>query len=94
MVRDIYEIIRYISAENDLVLLTNGMFFNDSNVAKLRESVGRGNISFQVSLDGPTAELHNAIRGKHAFEKAIAGAKRLIDSGYDVAISTATTAPP
>ena len=91
MVRDIYEIIRYISAENDLVLLTNGMFFNDSNVAKLRDSIGRGNISFQVSLDGPTAELHNAIRGKHAFEKAIAGAKRLIDSSYDVAISTAVS---
>jgi radical SAM protein with 4Fe4S-binding SPASM domain len=91
MVKDIYEIIRYITAESDLVVLTNGMYFTERNLVRLKDSMGRGQASFQVSLDGPTAELHDAIRGAGAFDKSVAGVKRAIESGFDVAISTAVS---
>jgi radical SAM protein with 4Fe4S-binding SPASM domain len=91
MVRDIWDIIRHITAENDLVMLTNGMFFNDRNLARLKDSLGRGRVSFQISLDGPTAELHNAIRGKGAFERTVEAIPRVIAAGYEVAISTAVS---
>jgi len=62
---DIFPIIRHITAENDLVVLTNGMFFSQKVIDRLKESLGRGKISFQISLDGPTAEVHDraAARG-------------------------------
>ena len=91
MVRDIYDIIRHITTESDLVLLTNGMFFNDRNLARLKESIGRGRVSLQISLDGPTPDLHNAIRGKGAFERTAEAIPRVIAAGYDVAISTAVS---
>ncbi len=78
MVRDICDIIGHITAESELVVLTNGMFFNDRNLERLKESVGRGGISFQISLDGPTAELHDAIRGKGAFERTTEAIPRVI----------------
>ena len=53
MVRDIYDIVRYITAESDLVLLTNAMFLSEKNLDRLEKSKGRGSISLQVSLDGP-----------------------------------------
>ncbi len=71
MVRDIYDIIRRITAETDLVMLTNGMYFTERNIARLEQSIGRGRVSLQISLDGPTAELHDAIRGKGTFEKTV-----------------------
>jgi sulfatase maturation enzyme AslB (radical SAM superfamily) len=88
MVRDIFTIIRHITAENDLVMLTNGMFFSEKYIAKLKESLGHGRISFQISIDGPTAELHDAIRGKGSFAKTIPAIQRVIGHGFDVAIST------
>jgi len=91
MVRDIWDIIAHITAESELVVLTNGMFFNDRNLARLKESLGRGRISFQISLDGPNAELHNAIRGKGAFERTIEAIPRVIAAGYEIAISTAVS---
>jgi radical SAM protein with 4Fe4S-binding SPASM domain len=91
MVRDIFTIIRHITAENDLVVLTNGMFFSETYIARLKESLGRGHISFQISIDGPTAELHDAIRGKGSFAKTIPAVQRVIDHGFDVAISTAVS---
>ncbi len=91
MVKDIYDIIGYVTAESDAVVLTNGMYFTERNLTRLQQSAGRGRISFQVSLDGPTAELHNAIRGKGAFEKAVAGVRRALERGFDVAISTAVS---
>ena len=91
MVRDIFTIIRHITAENDLVVLTNGMFFSEKYITRLKESLGRGRISFQISIDGPTAELHDAIRGKGSFAKTIPAIQRVIGHGFDVAISTAVS---
>jgi radical SAM protein with 4Fe4S-binding SPASM domain len=89
MVRDIFRIVEYITAESDLVVLTNGMFFSEKYIARLKDSLGRGRISFQISLDGPTAELHDAVRGRGSFAKTIPAIRRIVDHGFEVAISTA-----
>jgi len=91
MVRDIYDIVRYITAESDLVLLTNAMFLTEKNIERLEQSKGSGSIAIQVSLDGPTADLHNAIRGKGAFERTTSVIPRLIAHGFSVTISTAVS---
>src|SRR5262249_10631235 len=91
MVRDIYDIISYITTESDVVLLTNAMFLTQHNIERLDKSIGRGKVSFQVSLDGPSAESHNLIRGKGAFERTAEVIPRLIARGFEVAISTAVS---
>ena len=89
MMNDIFSIIRHITAENDLVVLTNGMFFSDKMIDRLKESLGRGKISFQISLDGPTADAHDKVRGPGSFAKTVPGIRRIVEHGFDVTISTA-----
>ena len=73
MMNDIFSIIRHITAENDLVVLTNGMFFSDKMIDRLKESLGRGKISFQISLDGATADAHDKVRGPGASRRRFRG---------------------
>ncbi len=89
VMRDIFQIISHITAENDLVVLTNGMFFSDKMIERLRASLGRGRISFQISLDGPDAETHDRVRGTGTFAKTIPGIRRAVEHGFEVTISTA-----
>ncbi len=91
MVRDIFDIIRYITAENDLVILTNGLFFSPKMIARLKDSLGRGRLSLQISLDGPTAETHERVRGKGSFSKTVAAIRRVVQADFEVAVSTAVT---
>lgn len=91
MVRDIFEIIRYITDESDLVILTNGLFFSDKYLRRLSASTGRGKLSFQISIDGPTAALHDAIRGKGTFDKTVRAVRRAVDAGLELSISTAVS---
>jgi radical SAM protein with 4Fe4S-binding SPASM domain len=92
MVRDIYDIIRHITAESDLVVLTNGLYFTERAIARLKQNLGRGRFSLQISLDGPTAELHDAVRGKGTFDKTVKALTRIVDHGFEVAVSTAVSA--
>lgn len=89
MVREIFAIIRHITAESDLVLLTNGLFLSEKYLRRLAESTGRGRVSLQVSVDGPVAAMHDAIRGPGTFEKALAGIRRAVAAGVEVSVSTA-----
>jgi radical SAM protein with 4Fe4S-binding SPASM domain len=89
MVRGIYDLLEHITAESDAVVLTNGMFLTPKNIKRLTEMKGTGKLSFQISIDGPTAELHNAIRGKGAFEVTMRHIPQLVEAGFNVTISTA-----
>jgi MoaA/NifB/PqqE/SkfB family radical SAM enzyme len=73
---DIYEIIKYIRGKNiGCHLCSNGSLLNDiSTVNKLGQA---GLNSISVSLDSPTARIHNAIRGADCFEAAVGGIKLL-----------------
>jgi Predicted Fe-S oxidoreductases len=42
----------------------------------------------RVSLDGPTAETHDKVRGAGAYESTLGSIRELIKSGYSVAISS------
>ncbi len=46
---------------------------------------------FQISLDGPTAATHDAIRGPRAFEGALRGIRQLQEAGLGDRIILATT---
>jgi len=68
-----------IQAKRDaaIYLLTNGTLIDDSFAAGLREY----NVFVQVSIDGPRASIHDAIRGRGAFEAAMKGVEALKRNG-------------
>lgn len=57
-------------------VVSNGTLINDEVIEYLK-STGRCN-SFQVSIDGPGPEAHDACRGKGSFEKALVGLRCLM----------------
>jgi radical SAM protein with 4Fe4S-binding SPASM domain len=63
-----------------IFLQTNAMLFTDEQVAALRELDFPG-LSIQVSLDGATAATHDLVRGKEAFDWAMAGIQQLVAGG-------------
>lgn len=101
MRRDIFELIDYVCAESELVLLTNATFFNRSILAKLHDVARRANgdtnddfahprrLAVQASVDGPDTESHEIIRGKRTFARTIQGIRDLVSIGLTPIISTA-----
>ncbi len=75
--RDCLEILRYAGARVRLTLLTNAMLIDERIARELAELP----ISVQVSLDGSTAEVHDAIRGRGSFERTLRGIAHLKDAG-------------
>lgn len=64
-------------------VLTNGMLINDriaDRLAKI-EHAARYSLEIRVSLDGYTAEMNDAIRGKGVFLQALAATARLSRRG-------------
>lgn len=64
--------------ELDAWLCTNGTLITEDNAARLARSAIRG---YSISLDGPNAEVHDAIRGKGRFAHAMRGLRLLIAAG-------------
>ena len=62
---------------------TNGTLLAPAVVSELATR----HVEVQVSLDGPHAEAHDAIRGPGVFDKATAGVRRLVDAGVHTTIS-------
>lgn len=50
-------------------------------------------LEFRVSLDGFTAEMNDAIRGRHSFRRTIEGIRRLVRAGFLPIITTVQTWP-
>jgi MoaA/NifB/PqqE/SkfB family radical SAM enzyme len=73
-------------------ITSNGMLVDESTAQWLSEA----DITFQISIDGATAQAHNAIRGsKNAFKRATDGIRRLVEHGVPVSIAyTATPMNP
>jgi len=67
-----------------LGILTNGTLLSDTYITKFALYPKVKEI--QISLDGATATIHDAIRGKGNFDKAIIGLKNLIAAGIPTAI--------
>jgi len=64
-------------------ILTNGTLFRESVVARLAKSasLSRYSLEIRISLDAPSEEENDAIRGEGSFAKALAGAARLEAAG-------------
>ena len=87
---DIGERIRYAAERLRTTVLTNAMLFHGRRLQTL-ESLPDLAVRFQVSLDGPNATAHDAIRGTGSWDKAVAGIRQLRASGFDVSVSTTET---
>ena len=68
-----------------LVILTNGTLFKGDRLGRLSRLVatspGRGGLRIQISLDGPTAEINDPIRGAGTFERIVEGLALAVEAG-------------
>jgi len=87
---DIWEALEYIKSSGiSLSIATNGVLLDKEQIKRLKNiNVDR----VQISLEGPTAELNNLIRGKGVFEKLTEKViPELIKQGIFTAISMTPT---
>jgi MoaA/NifB/PqqE/SkfB family radical SAM enzyme len=69
-------------------ITSNGMLVDDSAA----DWLSKVDVTFQVSVDGATPEVHNAIRGsKRAFSRSVDGIRRLVNRGVEVSIAYCAT---
>ena len=92
---DLVDIVAAVNTDRvETYVATNGTLLRHAHIEQLRAAGLRG---FDVSLDGPTAETHAAIRGRRgAFGGALAGIRACVDAGIQVRVScvlTPTTTP-
>lgn len=92
------EIVEILSASLDYgptTVLTNAMVLKRRQIEPLAAkaaAVGRP-LEFRVSIDGFTAESHDAIRGEGSFEKALRGVALLLAYGFEPIITAVRTWP-
>lgn len=85
--KHLHELFQYLDDSEQIVsidILTNGTLITDEDVIKLKKYKKLHQI--QISLDGGTAEVHDSVRGKGNFEKAINGIRKLKAAGIEVAL--------
>lgn len=83
--KDLFEIIEDIHARStDFYILTNGTLISRDVALRTAESGTKG---VQVSLEGPEP-VHDAIRGKGSFAKALDGVRHLVYAGLPVTLNT------
>ncbi len=65
-------------------VLTNGTVLRDDWLRTLQEAEqgSRYSLEFRVSIDGPTPESNDPIRGERTFERAMQGVGRLVAHGF------------
>lgn len=82
---DFLEILEYGSHHNfSLTFLTNGTLVTPGMVERLAKIEG---LEIQVSVDGSTAEIHDSLRGKGSFDRAIRGLELLKNTGCKLYIA-------
>ena len=64
-----------------LAILTNGVLAKRIDLSTLSRFPM---VEFQISIDGPDARRHDEIRGRGNFEKSLAGARFLLENGFQV----------
>jgi len=87
--RDIYEAIEYSLKKVPNVILSTAGYFVDKKIIKKLKEVGLKEVF--ISIDGPTAEKHEKIRGKGTFQKTCDAVSRFSDEGFCVTVSFVVT---
>jgi len=80
MVEILEETLRYGPA----TVLTNGTVLKDDWLKRLRyvEELAGYTLEFRVSIDGPTPEINDPIRGEGTFVRAMEGVGKLVRAGF------------
>ncbi len=86
MLPDIGDIIAACAAVAPVTVLTNGMLFAGRALNTLR-ALPRGRVTFQISLDSPTAERHDGHRGKGTWARAWKGIELARAEGFRVRLA-------
>lgn len=87
---DIYDMLAYSSARMETTVLTNAMLLHGSRLEKLA-SIANEQLIVQVSLDGGSAEVHDAYRGAGSWERTVTGIRELQSRGFRVRLGTTET---
>ena len=78
------DILHYLRVKGfDIFILTNGTMIDRGKAHMLAEIPVQG---VQVSIEGPE-EVHDKIRGKGSFKKAVKGVNQLLDAGLVVTLN-------
>ncbi|KJF15969.1 mycofactocin radical SAM maturase [Acidithrix ferrooxidans] len=80
MRRDFFEIIEYAQNSNiGVKFSTNGYYLTPAAAKRLATM---NYVDVQISLDGHTSEVNDAIRGRGSFDKALEALSNLSDAGF------------
>ena len=85
--KQLYDLLDYLNKSNRIVsidILTNGTLITDEDVIKLKRYDKLHLV--QISLDGGNEEIHDSIRGKGNFKKAIEGIRKLKNGDIEVSL--------
>ena len=83
---DIDDILLTLAEAAPVTLLTNGMLFSGSRLERLKR-LPRDRVVLQISLDSPTADLHDQHRGRGAWQRAIEGIHTARAEGFRVRLA-------
>lgn len=82
---DALQIIDYVHASGFKVLVSsNGLLLTEEIISRL---ANYANLKISVSLDGPTAEVHELIRGERTFARTIEVIRKLTARGVSVGVN-------
>ena len=84
---EIERILKYAVLKTQVRLLTNGMLIDGEWAARLSEM----NVTVQISVEGSREEIHDRIRGKGSFEKAMKAIDLLQEAGLGERLHVSTT---
>ena len=83
---DIDDIVITLARAAPVTLLTNGMLFRGARLAALQR-LPRDRVTLQISLDSPDPTLHDAHRGKGAWQRAVDGIDLAHAEGFRVRLA-------
>lgn len=82
--REIVPILERALEFGPTTVLTNGTVLKSEWLQRLRvaEEQGVYSLEFRVSIDGPTPEINDPVRGERTFERAMRGVGLLVEHGF------------
>ncbi len=90
--KDTFDLVERVTQHHgrELRVLTNGILFHGAVLDRLRAQ-DPSRVRLQVSLDGATAEVNDAVRGRGSFERILEGVRELVAAGFAPTLSTVIT---
>ena len=82
--KEMVSILEKTLAFGPATVLTNGTVLKSDWLSRLREAERASlySLEFRVSIDGPSPELNDPIRGERTFERAMNGVALLVEYGF------------